>query len=330
MANGAIAAISDAEKHNINVFELARHATATPNARTGVVGTAFDFFAFSRYIPVGADLDSRVEAIADTCDELRRRFPELSAIPCEVHEFGIQPWAGSQDFVSREPGPWGAAHTLHSLIGYFERGFAGVWHWSLFSKVRGDDGVLRYLFNGQAWVYSVLDHMVGGAPFTAKGEPSSPEAQVQYRGIGSALAGRTIFLLSAYASDAAAAATEDVEFRLPAHAFAGKTHLRWAVLDRSTCPHRLARDELSKAGPQGYLQQDYVDRPNRLGSVSEMATQDGRRLIAQHWNTYTDAWRQSLTLASIPADAGRITFEGEEAVLKVRVASPSIVAVVAQ
>jgi len=310
--------------HNVSVFDLAIHATTEINARTGSIGTPFDFLAFSRYIPAGVDLDAHMNGPLQICKELSVRAPELKGIPCEVHEFGIQPWLGNQDFLSSEPGAWGAAHILYELIRYRQNKFAAVYHWGICNRFRDHNNVLKYFFTGQAWLYSILDHMVGGEPFFAEGTSSSV-SDVQYIGIGSKLADRTIFLFSAYPKDSNGTAADQIRFELPLDAWAGRKKLQWVILDRTTSPHRMFREALLA---QGLLNKEFVDRPDRLGSVRQMTTRAGEAFLGQNWETYTNAWQQSLTLVAPPSSAKlQLDTSGTIAILTLQIASPAVIAI---
>jgi hypothetical protein len=300
---------------NVDSFALARSCFA----RTPQVPV--DFIAFSRYYWQQDDPEQVGQQCRAVWDEFGSLVPELRGASREVQEFGIATWqmTAHGQIARSEPGALGAAQLLQMLFCLREARVNRVWHWSVLdTQIRDHAGVRRSLPTGQAWVYSVLEHMADGDAFLLRGVDS--EGGIKRMAVGSWKVDSVILAISAYHPDGTARPSETVEFQLPPSGFGFKTRTtRIARLNGSNCVHSMARDDLAT---HGMLAGVFTSHPEFLGTVREMAaSREGEVLIAQNESKYLDAWVRSLTLQPFTSQDGAIG----ESRIRVRIASPEVV-----
>ncbi len=326
-ANAAAVAMSALESGRIAAFEVAEHMLG-PNRATGKFDRRFDFFSASRYLRFGTDVESGVRLFIEGCAELAKRYPELSHVPCEVHEWGRATTRGGGYWPTDEPGAWGTAQLLHQLIRYYEAGMR-VWHWDVADRYRSG-GALRRLFIGLAMPLSVLDAMVGGEPWTADAASYPSEQGVKYVGIGSRLANRSIFLIAASDSEEREKdITETVSFRFPAHYVAGRSNLSFVALTRKTSAHQGVHADLMAEGMLLDTNGDaYASRPERLSSIRDMLANASAEsdIVGPNRTKYESLYNSALTAK--PAAQAHLSIDGDEATLEISLNAPSVTAVI--
>ncbi|MGI9178211.1 MAG: GH39 family glycosyl hydrolase [Pirellulales bacterium] len=307
---------------NVNAFTLAEHCR---DERSGS-GARLDWIAFSRYYAPG----TLPAASADECrliwEEFERRVPGLVGVSREVHEFGIAPFgeASRGGFVSAEPGALGAALTCQMMLWLREARVDRLWHWNVYETVRDHEHRPLHLFDGDAWVLSVLEHQVGSEATLVPLAPST---------IGTSLLAavfttprRAVLLTAAYHPDPAKHTPESLVVSVPKdlwpHAVSRARRVR---LNRRTSVWDRIRRDLEMAG---LLTDDYVARPDRLGSIRQMGNdRAGERFVAARYDDYARAWVESLTLT--PLDDG-VALRKDEDGMKVSLSltAPEIAVVV--
>lgn len=300
---------------NVNSFALARHCF-DDSPRTPV-----DYIAFSRYYWQRDDPEVVGRDCAAVWDEFGSLVPELRAVSREVQEFGTAPWQmTSHGQIARaEPGALGAAQVFQMLFRLKQAGANRIWHWSVLdTQIRDGAGAQRSLPTGQAWVYSILEHMAGGEAFLAN--VAGGADGVERLAVGSWKEGSAIVAISAYHPDGLRLGAQTVEFQLPAQAVgSARRNVRVARLNGANCVHSLVRNDLAAGG---LLRSEFSSSPDFLGNVREMAaSREGEALAAQNEPKYLDAWTRSLTLRSMTSEDG--TIEGD--VCRIRIASPEVV-----
>ncbi len=305
-----------AEGHNVNSFALGRYA-----ARHGLT---FPWVAFSRYFSVGADPVERGYGCWDIWNAFEQRTP-LAGLSREVHEYGVAPFGQKDRFVSAEPGALGAALECQMSWKLRRAGLDRLWHWSVFDKFRDREGKLRRLPTGQAWLYSVMDAMVGGRSYLLPPAERADDGTRHLAAI-SFKDEKALLLASAYNPTIERHASHRVRFRLPETSLKlADLEARICRLNRETAVHDRIRRDLAEAD---LLKEAYRQRPDRLGRLREMTTgDDGEHLVGERWDGYADRWAASLTLEPITEDAGRLEADAEEPYLELTLETPEVVAV---
>lgn len=320
-----------AERHNINTFNLVADNLYEPNPFADGLTPAIDFISFSRYFSMGMDLVAHAAGVGEVWVEFERRFPELTDVPREIHEFGVAPWGeqgGGDGFVSQESGPLGAATTA-IMIGHLRAaGNDALWHWpgELVDWIRDSRGKRHDLFTGVAWLYQILETMRGGESYLIRLEvPELPSGQAI--GLLSLQSDRAILLVAGYDRGLGEPETRSLQVPLPAAALKGldAESLRIVRLDRDSSVHHRIRDDLAGAG---LLKPAYEARPNRLGTVRQMITRrEDETFVGDRLGQYADLYARSLHLRGV-ADTDGLRIEPESSTLTLSLTFPSVAVLV--
>lgn len=307
------------EKQNVSAFKLAGHCLAQP-ARP-----PFDWVAFSRYYRPGNDPGLSAGGCREIWEEFGRRFPELKDVSREIHEFGIAPFGEVEkgQFASAEPGALGAALTSQMMWRLREAGINRLWHWPVFDKFRDRRNNLQGLFTSQAWLLSIMDHMAGGEAYLFS--PLSPSL-TKYLMAASFQDGRALLMISAYNPDIATHAAETVQFRIPPELLKpGSKTARFVRLTRETAMYDGIRRDLDSAG---LLHEDFASRPDRLGSVREMAAgKEGEKFVGDRLEDYVSQWVESLTLKPLDPAVGTIESDAAGTLITVHLTAPEVLVI---
>jgi len=315
------------EKQNVNAFKLAEHCLAAGDGSVRAKPIPFDWVAFSRYYRPGNDPDESARGCRDIWEEFGRRMPQFKGISREIHEFGIAPFGEIEkgQFPSAEPGALGAALTCQMMWRLREAGIDRLWHWSVTDRFRDRANQLQSLFTGQAWLLDVMEHMVGGNTYLFAPLAPSP-SNTKILMAGSFKDGRALLMISAYNMDASSHADETVQFRIPAELLDPKQKTaRLVRLTPQTSVYDRIRRELDSAG---LLKPDFVSRPDRLGSVREMAAdREAEKFVGDHLEDYKAQWVESLTLKPLDAEVGNIESDADGILLSVHLSAPEVLVI---
>ena len=179
------------------------------------------------------------------------------------------------------------------------------------------------LTGGPAWVLSVLEHMAGGEAFLI--EPATrPSGDGKFLAAVSVRGDRTLLMISAYHPDITEHTRTTVDFRLPARLLPAGDRLRVRAtwLTRETSPYDAIRGDLAAAG---LLAADFVQRPDRLGNVKQMAEErKGTALVAAQMPKYRQMWVDSLTLKPLEPDLGAVTRDAVGLKVTVHLVPPAV------
>jgi hypothetical protein len=256
-------------------------------------------------------------------------MPQLKGVSREIQEFGIAPFgnAAKGQFVSAEPGALGAALTCQMMFRLRQAGVDRLWHWAPYDLLVHNRNRLD-LFTGQAWLLSIMESMVGGDTYLFS-PLDAHRAKTENLIAGSFKPGRALFLLSAYSTDSTNHAAESVRFRIPKTlAELSPQSITWTRLAFGASPHALIRADLANAG---LLKKQFIDRPDRLGNVGEMATgHEADPILFRHWDQYTKRWTQSLTLKPWNARVGTIESDSQGTVISVTMTPPELLVISAK
>jgi len=154
-----------------------------------------------------------------------------------------------------------AALTFHIMFRLKEYGLDRLWHWGFTDSFRNEKGTLKYLFNGTAWLMSILEYMSGGQAYLF--EPKSQSSiDTKYMVIGSFKDQQTILLASAYNRDASKETKETLIFSVPVNLMnLENKSVRYVTLNRETDFYQHIRNDLVKAN---MLKQEFVEHPERI------------------------------------------------------------------
>ncbi|MDQ8195824.1 hypothetical protein QEH59_15430 [Coraliomargarita sp. SDUM461004] len=312
------------ERHNVRAFELAEHCVNEQNVVDGQSSTPFDWVAYSRYFRPGDDPLAHAQICHAVWEVFEDIAPELEGVSREIHEFGIAPWGevAKGVFSSAEPGALGAALTCQMMLRLREVGIQRLWHWGVLDRYRNQHNQLDYVPQGIAWLMSVLDAMRGGEAFLL--EPSTiSTVGTDQLALAVKLEDRVMILISSYNRDIANHSSEFVTFSLPHELgrLAGKP-VNAVRLNRDSSIHDQIRRDLSAAG---LLEEDFVSRPDRLGTVRQMGI--GRlaeKMVGEAQSKYEQLWVDSLTYQPITHDSCVIESMGFETTVTVELGPPEL------
>lgn len=308
--------------HNVGGFALAEHCLGTGAASLVPV----DWIAFSRYYAPGTDPSASAGGCRTIWDEFERRVPRLAGVSREIHEFGIAPFgeAAKGVFVSAEPGALGAALTCQMMLRLREAGVDRLWHWNVHDTLRDRGGRPLHLFDGDAWVMSVLEHQVGSDAHLLP-VPDSSAGTLMVAALF-VTPQRAVILASGYHPDSTQHPTDSLVLSIPKDLWAAdvaaarivRLHRRNSVWDR------IRRDLASN----GLLRPEFIARPDRLGTLRQMGTgRAAELLVADHYDDYARAWNESLTLVPFETPDG-IQWTPDGLVVAVSLTAPETVAIV--
>lgn len=303
-------------RHNVNALSVAEFAVAR--------GLPWDWVAYSRYFRPGDDPLAHARACREVWEEFERRVPALHGVSREIHEFGVAPWGEVAQgiFASAEPGAAGAALTAQIMWRLREAGIGRLWHWLMAERIRDRHNELPLLTGGPAWVLSVLEHMAGGEATLI--EPLAPPPDGgRFLAAVSIRPGRTLVMIAATHPDLAWRGDSTVRFRLPVErATDREPTVRVAWLTRDNSPYDVLRSDLAAAG---LLAADFATRPDRVGSLREMAADRSATLwAADRLPKYRNLWVESLTLKPVAAAPVTVTCDPTGLTLTTRLAPPSV------
>jgi len=266
-------------------------------------GAPFDWVAYSRYFRPGVDPAKDASVCAEVWDAFDDISPKLEGVSREIHEFGIAPWGEVKKgvFPSAEPGALGAALTCQMMLRLREVGIDRLWHWGVLDKYRNAERRLVKLPTSTAWLLSILEHMRGGDAWLLSASTES-KAGTSNLALAVRLKGRVLVLMSSCNKDISIHESESVTFQLPEVLQGIKVRrVSCARLDRESSVHDTIRRDLAKAG---LLKEDFIKRPDRLGTIRQMGTGKGAEVfVGRNQSRYDRQWIDSMTLrAARPAD----------------------------
>ncbi len=307
------------EDQNVGAFKLAEHCLAE--------ASPFEWVAFSCYYRPGNDPTLSVAGCRGIWEEFGRRYPQLNNVSREIHEFGIAPFGEAEkgQFASEEPGALGAALTCQMMWRLLESGINRLWHWPLYDRFRDRQNNLQFLFTSQAWLLSIMDHMAGGEAFLFPPLTLSPSL-TKHLMAGSFQNGRVLLMISAYNTDSASQDEETVQFLIPPELMKpGIKTARFVQLTRGAAMYDGIRRDLDSAG---LLHENFVSRPDRLGTVREMSVGgEGEKFVGDRLEDYASQWVESLTLKPLDASVGTIESDGAGTLVTVQLTAPEVLVI---
>jgi len=327
---------------NVSFYALAEHCMNETNRATGKVGTPLDFAAVSVYTAPSllrailrtTNPQFKAQQKIDFWNGLGEKWPRLADVSREVHEFGV---LGNEFRVGGgEPGARGAAWTFHVMMTLREGGLDRLWNWGTLELI--NLGSKHRLLNGIGWVFSVLEHTVGGETYSLRltlkpvvqdvtalsddlraitaferPEKLARPGGLFVKSVAVVKEGRTFVITSAYHEDRFVTAPVDVTLKLPRGLLptAKTPRVRYTALTRTGAAHYRIRQDLAAAGLLGAK---LAAVPGLLSSVKAMGGRPAWGYVDRNWPKYERIIRDSLTLKPFEGrlkaagDGQRITF----------------------
>jgi len=297
------------EKAPLKVSELAQYAKANK--------LAFDFASISSYANPKirgnkiSNANPQDKALEDAAyfKMLRKVFP---GIPAEYHEFGFL--SSQYGVATSEPGSRGGAYRAHHLLTALEnRTLDRLYHWTVFEDVVSNKrGGAIQLLGSNGWLYSILEHAVGGKLYTLKG--SSEKSNVK-KGNGKKGKGKientlyksalitspekSFLIVSTYTVDRRMQSKPTINITIPRSIVQNKPPkngvVEYVTLTPETDIYRTVRADLAKANN---LKPAFAKYPDLVAKAKSMAAKvpDARKMIKANYPAYQKQMAQSLTL----------------------------------
>jgi hypothetical protein len=338
---------------NVSFHALVEHCLNETNHATGKVGSPLDFASVSAYTSpslLRAILRTthpqfKAQQKIDFWDRLGKKWPQLARISREVHEFGV---LGNEfKLGSGEPGARGAAWTFHVMMALREGGLDRLWSWGGLEPI--NLGGKHQVLNGTGWVFSILEHTVGGetyslqptlgpvvqemtalsgdlkaiATFERPGKLARP-GKLFAKSIAVVHKDRTFVITSAYHEDRFVTTPVDVTITLPKSLLptAGTPRVRYAALTRTGAVHCRIRQDLADAG---LLDAKFAAVPGLLSGVKAMGGRPAWKHVDTNWPRYEGIVHDSLVLKPFE---GRMEPAGDGQRITFRMAPPSVMVIV--
>lgn len=309
-------------QQNVNAFNIPALKTET---------APFDWVSYSHYFLPGEGDDTLILPFVETWNEFKRLYPELE-FSKEIHEFGIQPWTDKlTNQIHQEPGASGIVTTIHTLLGLWNEGLQRCWHWSALDQYFNDQNQRLYIPKGIAWIYSVLDKMIGGEAYYLQSLNQSGRGTL-WTGIYSRKEDEAYLLLNAYNPDLSDHTSEIARFRIPKDSLAplDLNKILYTSADLETVVHDVMYRDLKEAD---LLYPFFRDNTEYRGLVKEMAyesdpgkrTREGSHFLASSHEKYVQVWDDSLTLKQLDDRNCKISDEGNEYEISIEIQPPEAV-----
>lgn len=286
----------------VNHVKLAEHCFRT--------GIPFDFLANSahcvprwngRQLRGAADPRERVTMNLSSYRNVLAADPAFAG-PIYIFQFGVlrSELRDGGDYLStNEPGGRGAAWTFHVLMDMKakEKRLKGIWHWAAGEQFDRRDPE-SFLLYGNGWLYSILDHCIGGSAYVLDAQPSS--LGTLYKLLFVSKGPVSYLLISAFNSDRRVKKAESVRISVPAKLIGAHEGVsaRSVTLSESNAPYRAIKDDLAR---QHLLKPGYAEF-DLLASVREMSGAKGLAYVARNFSKYVQLQTESLTLKPLAGD----------------------------
>ena len=176
-----------------------------------------------------------------------------------------------------------------------EKRLKGIWHWDTGEEIdrRNPD---RFLLYGNGWLYSILDHCIGGNAFVL-------DAPARYQLLLVTKGAVSYLLVSAFDLDRKVHTPEPLRITIPRNMLPprGELRARSVSLTESNSVFRVIKDDLATAK---LLSPRYA-RADVLAPVRMMSGPRGTAYVNQHFEKYETLQIESLTLKPFPGEIRR-------------------------
>jgi hypothetical protein len=306
--------------HNVGAFRVLNHIANQVNQKTGAKLTNIpNFVSFSEYFYEGNNLTTEVSNSDQVWDYVNNNIAGYqNKFSREIHEFG-----GLADWTAPIPtaneGAFGGAMTLQVFMKYMEVGVDRIYHWNSFKSI--PNGPLRYQIpSSQAWIYSVLDYLSGGAVYKVIPDTPTIARAATITSMLSVKSGKSYLLVNSFDPNKTNTQVSEVVVRIP------KSYLpsislaatKMTSLTNTNCVLNEIRRDVENANNLNPLlasKPDYI--PSNLQDLCVDYTAF-KAMVLANATKYENLWKESLTLNSL---GGNITEEGTNFVIKLNMAA---------
>jgi len=347
-----IASCGTTEKQNINMYAFAKHCVEGINYATGEKGSPVDFAPVSYYsFPMFAK-DSEGNALVVTMKDdsglnpwsispqvraeseyapYWKKIDEIfgRSVPREIHELGL---LGSEYGIAgtSEPGARGAAWLLQLLFHMREiNNIQRAWHWHCTDVIevpsRTNDEQRR-LLRSNGWLYSILDHTIGGDTYTLDvALEGAGAADVPMKAVGffNCDNGKSYIIASAMTIDRHKPVTGNMTVSFPGTLLpaGARAKLRATWMTEDTDVYTQVKADLAA---QGMLSDEMAAHDHLIGSINgvgkdKMTDRKGMEYLDANWDKYETIIRESLKLKD---STGTLTEDGGNLVLSFPAGTP--------
>jgi hypothetical protein len=301
--------------HNVGAFRVLNHIANENNQKTGVKLTNIpNFVSFSSYFYEGNNLTTVVnepDKIWDYVNDPIRGYQ--NKFSREIHEFGgLRDW--NAPISTENDDAFGGAMTLQVFMKYMEVGVDRIYHWNSFKTI--PNGPVRYQIpSSQAWIYSVLDYLSGGAVYKITPDTPTIARAATITSMLSVNNGKSYLLVNSFDTNKTNAVVSEVVLRIPKSYLPSISLAETKItsLTNTNCVLNEIRRDVEKANN---LNPDLASKPNYIPSNFQDLCVDYtafKAMVLANATKYENLWKESLTLKPV---GGNITEEGTNFVIK--------------
>ena len=306
--------------HNVGAFRVLNHIANQVNQKTGAKLTNIpNFVSFSEYFYEGNNLTTEVSNSDQVWDYVNNNIAGYqNKFSREIHEFG-----GLADWTAPIPtaneGAFGGAMTLQVFMKYMEVGVDRIYHWNSFKSI--PNGPLRYQIpSSQAWIYSVLDYLSGGAVYKVIPDTPTIARAATITSMLSVKNGKSYLLVNSFDPNKTNTQVSEVVVRIPKSYLPSISLAETKItsLTNTNCVLNEIRRDVENANNLNPLlasKPDYI--PSNLQDLCVDYTAF-KAMVLANATKYENLWKESLTLNSL---GGNITEEGTNFVIKLNMAA---------
>ena len=306
--------------HNVGAFRVLNHIANENNQKTGVKLTNIpNFVSFSSYFYEGNNLTTVVnepDKIWDYVNDPIRGYQ--NKFSREIHEFGgLGDW--NAPIPTENDGAFGGAMTLQVFMKYMEVGVDRIYHWNSFKTI--PNGALKYQIpSSQAWIYSVLEYLSGGAVYKITPDMPSTTRVATVTSMLSVKNGKSYLLVNSFDPNKTNTVVSEVVLRIPKSYLPSISLAETKItsLTNTNCVLNEIRRDVEKANnlnPDLVLKPDYIPSDFQKLCVDYIAF---KAMVLSNATKYENLWKESLTLKPV---GGNITEEGTNFVIKLNMAA---------
>ncbi len=185
---------------------------------------------------------------------------DSTSTPPEIHQFGIlgekaADLTGVVDYDHRSLDTTGSRQAAWAFQMMFrlqrKMNFPTISHWSTFDSVKLTDGTEEHLFTGKAWLYQILDNLIGSEVRYLNFEKPTISVNAEHLVVGFKKENKLVIVVSSFTPDPVAVdPLEYAKVVIPEALLGGKTPtiVNSLRLHEGNNVHKNLRDDLKNAG----------------------------------------------------------------------------------
>lgn len=260
----------------------------------------FDFLPFSSYNIAKRDDGTvvQMEPSVTAAARIRPLWEQVTAalgvpVSREIHEYG---WflTDENGDPNSEVGARGAAGNFIYQMELRYYGLDRMYHWILRDDTYENQ---EPLLNSQAWLYAIYDHLVGKQTYELKTSTTSvPDKSQRIKSVGFFGSGKSYIITACYNKDRNQKKSNEITVLIPEELIPEKNlSFRMVSLNDHTDPYVALREDFRK---EGVLGDRFIEHTNTVGSIRQMAGNEGKRYVKQNYPKYEKMMKENLTLKS--------------------------------